>query len=378
MSLVTRVASALGIRSESPLEMYEVPVSIIPPSRERTIWTAPEKASRVGVAFTCVGIIATAAEQLSIDLERNGLSIPTSAFVAKPDPDLEFEDWIHEIVTSLAFSGNAYLRTWRDDANHAIAARVLPPGKVHPFIDEKTGRKRFAYGDKTYSTLEIKHLRYLKMTGELLGVGPIQAAQSELAGHMDLVEASAGWITNSGVPSGMLTTEQHLDASQRKALLADWNAVPAGRTRLMSNGLTYDGMTINPRDAQFLESRRFSKTEIADMFGVPSSLLLGVDKGASDTYANISQDWLGFVRFRLMRYVREIEISMSSMIPRGQRTRFNLEALLRSDAETRMKIHAEAIRAGVYSTEYARQIEHIPETAAPATIPATATERINA
>jgi len=164
-----------------------------------------------------------------------------------------------------------------------------------------------------------------------------------------------------------------LTPEQARNLLDSWNSVPAGRTRLTSNGLTYERNMINPRDAQWLESRRFSKTEIMDLFGVPASLTLGVDKGDSQTYANVSQDWLGFVRFRLMRYVREIEEALSSLIPRGQQARANLEALLRSDAKTRMEIHAIAIAAGVYSGDYARQIEHIPASAG-ATTTSTAQE----
>lgn len=384
-SRLERVATALGLRSEPTVIVYESgvdpePGTVVVPERERVVWTAPERASRVGVVFTAVGILATAIEQLSLDLERNGDPIPSTPFVDRPDPDMEREDWLHEITTSLALTGNAYLRTWRDANNHGIAARVMAPGKIRPFVDPKTGRTRYAENGReaTYSTMEIKHLRFMKLPGELLGLGPIQAAQAELSGHVELVEASTGWIRNSGTPSGILSTEQALDATQRASLLDSWNKVPAGRTRLVSSGLRYDSLTISPKDAQFLESRRFSKTEIADMFGIPASLMLGLDKSSSDTYANVSQDWLGFVRFRLMRYVREIEVALSSMTPRGQRARFNMEALLRSDAETRFKIHAQAISSGIYSTEYARKIERVPETAAPAVLPATVPEGINA
>jgi HK97 family phage portal protein len=254
---------------------------------------------------------------------------------------------------------------WRDAAGHALVARVLDPATTAPFIDDRTGRKLYAVDGRTLDATEVTHLRMMKRPGKLLGLGPIQAAQAELAGHRDVVDASTNWFRDSGTPAGYLHTEQAMTPDQAKALLEAWNSVPAGRTRVATHGLKYDANIINPRDAQWLESRRFSKTEIMDLFGIPASLTLGVDKGASDTYANVSQDWLGFVRFRLMRYVREIEEALSSLIPRGQYARANLEALLRSDAKTRMEIHAIAVANGIYSGDYARSIEHIPATAAP-------------
>lgn len=366
MSLIHRVANVLGLRSEQsapPTPLQPVDQA----RRERVVWTSPARASRVGTVFTCVSILCTAAEQLSVDIERNDVPIDSTPFIRRPDPALISRTaWTHQCVASLALHGNAYLRTWRSADGSVHTARVLNPQHVLPWIDDRTGLPRYSYQGKDLTTYDITHLKFMQLPGELRGLGPIQAAQAELSGHIDLTEASTSWLTTSGVPSGILTTEQSLTKEQRDELLQSWNSVPAGRTRLMSSGLQYKTYAINPRDAQFLESRRFSKTEIADMFGIPASLILGVDKGDSQTYSNVSQDWLGFVRFRLMRYIREIEEALTSLLPRGQQARFNMESLLRSDAETRMRIHAQAVEAGIYSAAHARDIERIPESAAPA------------
>lgn len=368
MSLLTRIATGLGLRSEPPHTTPEETVAAA--IAERTVWASPKRSARVAAVFTAVGILATAVEQISLDLERNDIPIDSGAFLRRPDPALPSRSaWLHQLVVSLALHGNAYCRVWRNAAGHAETARVLPPGQVRPWTDDRTGQVRYAYQGKNLTHLEVLHLQFLRIPGELTGLGPIQAAQAELTGHIDLTAASANWVRDSGSPSGLLSTEQQLNADQRKTLLTSWNNTPAGRTRLMSNGLTYAPMAINPKDAQFLESRRFSKTEIMDLFGIPASLSLGIDKGDSQTYANVSQDWLGFVRFRLMRYVREIEEGITSLLPRGQQARMNLEALLRADAETRYRIHDVAIGAGIYSAAHAREIERIPATAAPATPP---------
>lgn len=362
MSIVQRIGNALGLRASEPAPLDTIPID----NRAVVLWTRPTTAVRIGAVYSAVSILATAIEQLSIKVERAGQTTDTTPFIAKPDPDITRADWLHELTISLALRGNAYLRVYRDNAGLPTIARVLNPAHVQPWINPQTGRRMFTLADgRDYTTQDIQHLRLLKIPGEPAGLGPIQAAQHELTGYQDLIHAGTSWVAESGSPSGILSTDQQLSKEQRQDLLASWNGVPAGRTRLLSNGLTYTANLISPKDAQFLESRRFSKTEILDLFGIPASLALGVDKGDSQTYSNVSQEWLGFVRFKLMRYVSEIEWALTELTPRGQRIRINLESLLRSDAETRMRIHAAAIEAGIYSTDYARELEHIPNAAAP-------------
>ena len=364
MTFAHRVAAWLGLTRDSLAGPASIEGKLEAARAERVIYTAPTQAARVAAVFTAVGIIATALEQLSIDLERGDTQIDTSRFIAKPDPDLERSDWVHQYAVSLALHGNAYLRTYRDSAGRGLVARVMDPLTVTPFID-RHGRVKYHHNGQDLDSLEVTHSRFLMLPGQLLGLGPIQAAQAELSGHRDVVAASTGWFNDSGVPSGWLGTDQALDAGTAKAVIDGWNSAPAGRTRIATHGLTYHREAISPADAQFLETRRFSKTEILDLFGIPASLALGVDKGDSETYANVEQDWLGFVRFRLMRYVRAMESALTSLIPRGQQARFNLDALLRTDSRTRMEVHKLAIEAGIYGPDYARTVEHLPPTAAP-------------
>lgn len=364
MDLWTRAATWLGFREEpAPTTTTPIESKIAAARTERLVWTSPSQAPRIAAVFSAVGIIATALEQLSIDLEHNDQIVPATRFISKPDPDIARGDWIHQLAVSLALHGNAYLRTWRDPYGHGLVARVLDPNKVTPFEHSRTGRIHYHHDDRDYTSDEITHLRFLMLPGVLPGLGPIQAAQVELAGHVDVTRAGSEWFQNSGTPAGLLTTDQHLTQDQSNDLANRWHNTPAGRTRVMSHGLDYHPVGIKPADAQFLENRRFSKTEIMDLFGIPASLALGIENTDSGKYANVSQDWLGFVRFRLMRYVRAIENALTGLLPAGFQARFNLESLLRADAKTRYEIHKLAIDAGIYGTDYAAEIEHLPTKA---------------
>ena len=117
---------------------------------------------------------------------------------------------------------------------------------------------------------------------------------------------------------------------------------------------------LNPRDAQFIESRNFNTLEIARLFGIPATLMLTATEGSSMTYSNVEQDWLGFVRFTLTKYLRKIEEALTTFTPRGQAVRFQISALLRSDTLSRYQAHQIALTAGFMTLNEIRAIESLP------------------
>ena len=65
-----------------------------------------------------------------------------------------------------------------------------------------------------------------------------------------------------------------------------------------------------------------------------------------------------------MAYLREIEDTLTAILPRGTVVRFNLDALLRANPSARMATHKTAIEAGIYTADYARRIEGITDPTA--------------
>lgn len=83
------------------------------------------------------------------------------------------------------------------------------------------------------------------------------------------------------------------------------------------------------------------------------------------TYQNVEQDWLGFVRFTLTAYLQKIEEVFTQVIPRGQKARFDIAGLLRSDTLSRYQAHQIALTAGFMTINEVREIEALaplPET----------------
>ena len=353
-------------RSESSV----VPESVLPPARER----AGRDVLSIGAVFRALQILTTAASQLSMDSYRHGLPLDVQpSVVRKPSTSCTRSQWITEIVMSMATNGNAFLRVVRGPDDSVIDLKVLPPHKVT--ISNMDGQPlTYLYKGKTLDTSQVVHLKFLALPGEDRGLGPIEQARRELYGALDLAEYASEIFTRSDVPSGVLKTDKDLRQEQVTLAKQTWKDTADGGVRVLSNGMDYTRIVLNADDAQYIETRRLTRTEIAGLFGVPASLMLAAVEGSSMTYSNVESEWLGFVRFTLMAYLRPIEDALSELLPHGQSVRFNLDALLRPDTLSRYQAHAVGIDKGFLTVDEVRVIENRPALGGKHAAPVTSKE----
>lgn len=336
-----------------------------PPARDAAATVTASTALGLDAVFRAVQVIATGVDQLTLDAYRQGSVLSdkqTASWLRTPNVDESLSAFLGQTVASLALSGNAFWRVYRSASSADIVnLRVLPSAQVQVSIDPDTDARTYHYRGRDLGPRSIRHLAYLRIPGEARGLGPVQAAQQRLRGAVDLNQFASEWFDTSGVPGGVLSTDQHLTAEQATQWREQWteNQV-AGGTAVLGAGLNYSTVHISPKDAQFLESQQFTTTALARLFGVPARLMLAAVEGGSLTYANLSQEDLSFVRWTLSLYTREIEEAFTALLPRGQVARFNLDALLRPDTLTRYQAHALALSNGFLTRDEVRAMEGLP------------------
>lgn len=353
----------LSVRADAPPPSDPSSALIIPRRDQVTATVTAGDALGLSMAFRAIQIHAVSVKQLSLGVYRNDEKIESPLFIRKPDIDMTRSAFLETGVVSLACTGNAYWQITRNDKEQVTSLSPLNPLDI-TIESTKSGRVTAfkQTGGRDLLPSEVKHLKLLRVPGSVYGLGPIQAAQRELRGALDLRDYSSYWFQDGTVPTGVLKSDQVLNADQAKAARVAWEESQGARrgVAVLGNGLTYSPVYLSPRDAQFLENQQFTVTQIARLFGVPSSLMLASVQGSTDTYQNVSQDWLGYVRFSLMAYLIEIEDALTDLLPRGQEAKFNVEALLRSDTTTRYAAHQTAIAAGFMTVAEVREIENLP------------------
>lgn len=313
--------------------------------------------------FRALQILSTSAGQLPIEQHRGQKVLPlesTSSVIRRPDPSTSRSQWVQEAVLSLATDGNLFLRVVRSKKGEVSAVQVLPPREVTISEDPRTGARKYWYAGHVQE--EILHEKFMPIPGQVRGLGPIQAARQEIAGALDVREYASGWFNKGGQPSGLLTGTSIQSAEQSQATMRAWNMAAQdpdnpSRVRVLGGDLKYTPLQLSPEDAQWLDVRKFTVTDISRLFGIPSALMLVSLDGNSLTYSNVEQEWVAFTRFTLIEYLRKIEEALTELAPVGAKARFNLEALLRSDTAGRYKSYSLGISSGFITPNEAREHE---------------------
>lgn len=131
-----------------------------------------------------------------------------------------------------------------------------------------------------------------------------------------------------------------------------------GKIFTVPAGYNISALNLSLADAQYEQLRRLSKEEIAAMMGVPLTKLGFVKENAKSEV----QDNLKFLQDTLLVIFENIEQEMDYKLltkeerEQGYKIRFNVNVMLRSDAETQANIINSYVKNGVYSLNTAKGI----------------------
>jgi len=137
----------------------------------------------------------------------------------------------------------------------------------------------------------------------------------------------------------------------------------AGRILPVPMGFSFQTISTSMADAQFWELNKLTIQQITAAFGIPLHMVNQLDKA---TYNNVEQQEEQFYRDTLMpiltMYEQELTYKLLTQkeIQAGLYFKFNVDAILRSDIETRYKAYSVAIQNGFMTPNEVRAKEELP------------------
>lgn len=220
----------------------------------------------------------------------------------------------------------------------------------------------------------------------LTGISILRRASDVIAAAGAAQQFERSYYERGGQPLGVLSTSadlggyakdhtggvlRDLDGSavtKRERLRRDWEKVHAGPSRahriaILDNGLQYQPIAANNRDAQFVESKEISVRDIARFFGVP---LYKLQEG-KQAYSSNEQNAIEYVVSTLSPIVSQYEEEQTwKLLLPGERKagleiRINLMAELRGDAASRGAWYTTMRQVGVFSVNDIRALEDLPD-----------------
>lgn len=387
--MIERAAAWLGswtVTEDMTRAEGDTPGGVTPPPRRAApAYVTADAAVTIGDVYRGIQIIGTAVSQLTMDQHRGHAQVtPAHPLVRQPQLGLAPSHFWEETALDLATCGNAYWRKLRGPGTVVVDLQKLDPREVHVSKHPDQDVPVYSWRGQEVLAGDLEHLKLFRRTGYPMGLGPIQAAQAELHGTLEARDYAATWMSTTDIPTGVLTTDQVVTPDQAKEAAALWRGdgepVPHGHSiRVLGQGLRYAPLMLRPADVQFIETRQFSRTQLASLLGIPSSLLLApVPQGSTNTYQNVEQEWIAFNRFTLMAYLRPMEVAVTAILPSGSDARFNVDALLRTDTLTRYQANEVAIRSFMTVNEVRAHEGLAPITGGDQLAPASTTPALEA
>ena len=170
------------------------------------------------------------------------------------------------------------------------------------------------------------------------------------------------FLGNNAQPSVVLTHPGQLGAEGAKNLKAGWRqAQGSGQQHgvaVLEEGMDIRTLSVTPEQAQFLETRKFTVTDICRIFRVPPHMIADLEKA---TFSNIEHQSLDFTVHSLRPWLVRWEQSIARDLIVNNRAFFaehNVDGLLRGDLKTRYEAYAIARQWGWLSVNEIRRLEN--------------------
>jgi HK97 family phage portal protein len=283
----------------------------------------------------------------------------------QPHPDLTSFEFRAMLNAHLDLRGNAYAQIVRDGSGRVRRLVPLHPDRVRvkraeefsadglrPLIYEVTNE---GLGTSfPLSSFDVLHLRGYTSDG-ICGISPIRLKAETLGLGIAVNEHAARMFSNGAQPAGHIKHPAKLGDPGRENIRKSWQAIHggvhnAGKVAILEEGMSYEKIGLSNEDAQLLESRKYSKIEVAAMYRVPPHMIGG--EFSANNYNNVESMGLDFVKFCMLAIIENWEqrwnASLLSEEEQGEYFfKFNVSALLRGDTKSRNEAHRIALgRAG--------------------------------
>jgi HK97 family phage portal protein len=321
-----------------------------------------EGALRLSAVWACVRLLSDTISTLPIDVFRRGEQVDPPSLLVSPAAGLTRDEWLYQLMVSLLLRGNAYgLVTARSGAAMRPAqVEIVNPDTVTVRV-EPDGRIEYRRQGRELDPDDVWHVRAYLFPGNPVGLSPIEYARQAIGLGLATQRFGVQFFEDGAHPSGLLSSEQ--DVAAQEARDAKERFIESTRgTRapvVLGKGMKFQTISVTPEESQFLDTQKFSVSQVARVFGVQAEMIGGSNEHPL-TYINGEAQALDFLRYSLSPWLARLEHALERLLPRGMTVKFNPNALLRATTVERYAAHQIALGAGFMTIDEVRALEDLP------------------
>lgn len=331
------------------------------------------------IVMSCVKVLAETLAMLPLPVYRR---LPRGRETARDhalyqvlhdrmNPEISSFSGRETLQAHLGLRGNAYAEIEYAKSGKILALWPLTPSRVTPY--RKGGEKLFRIELPNGSLVVLGSDRVMHIPGfsydGLQGLSPIGVARNAIGLSIATEEFGSRFFGNGSRPGGILTRPigaPKLSQDARTTLADSFTKKHSGlanahRIAILEEGMTWEAIGVDPKDSQFLETRKFEKEEICGWYRVAPHLIADLDRSTNN---NIEQQSLEFIIYTMQPWFSRWEQVMNwDLVSEDERgdiyAAFNLDGLLRGDAQARGEFYTKMFNIAVYSRNEIREFQNM-------------------
>lgn len=309
-----------------------------------------DKAMLLSTVYRCVDVISDSVAQLPLEpykvdekgYKRKYVEHPTYYLLNKePNSNMSRFTFMKTLITSVLLDGNGYALIERDDKGNATKLKLIPSelvtvSRVDPL------KEKIMYNvvgiNQLIEPVNMIHILNFSYDG-ITGISTLQHARNTLGLASDSEAHAEGFFKGGANLAGIIKVQSSLTPKQKLDIKESWQATfspvtgtPNGVAVLEGN-MDFQPITVNPADAQLLETRQFNVIDICRFFGVSPVKAFDLSKSS---YSTVEATQLAFLTDTLNPLLQKIELEFERKLykPSERNTvdvRFDTSVLLRAD-----------------------------------------------
>ena len=332
-----------------------------------------DRALGLPALYACTRLLSESIASLPLKIYNRGNgggpAVPYTgpSFFDQPSASMNLYDWLYSCMTSLVLHGNAWgMITSRDGYGYPQGVEWIPCEFVTVVDDEREPfnpyRTRvYLYGRQIDNwRTELLHIRAFALPGRTEGISPLRAFALTVMNGLEAERYGTDWFASGGFPPGTFqNTNLEVDADAANAVRESLVAALRRHEPLVyGRDWEYKPLVVPPSEAQFIEAIQMNATQMAAVYGLPPDRVGGT-RGDSLTYNTVEQSTLQVID-ALRPWMVRLETAFYPLIPNTRYVRFNADALLKTDLQTRTSIYNVQRNMGMRTIDEIRDLEDLP------------------
>lgn len=273
--------------------------------------------------------------------------------------------------THILLRGNFFCLKVRDFKGRVTSLVPMNPDRVDvrqtdslvpEYVYTRKDGRRIVYPAK-----DIWHVYLLTLNG-YCGVTPLTYARETIGVAMSMEQHGANVFKNGARVSGVLTHPKTLGKEGQAFLQHSMDEFRNGGGRegkdlILEEGMTYSRMGLTSEDAQWVQAKSLTNSDIYRFFGVPPHMMGDTEKSTS-WGSGIEEQTNGFIAFSLEDYLTmwEEAATVDLLTEPDHYVRWNRQALVRGNIKVRKEAGLKEVQFGVITPNEYRAREDMNPT----------------